>query len=137
RGRESSSPGDREDLSRRRRPAHRSRDEHQAPDGHRIVPRYPSSPRPADARSAHPHQRPHQEGPAPRDRRQEEGDQVMAIGKKTKRVVEAEGVAHIAATFNNTTITITDAHGNTVAWGSSAGRGDDGCRGTSRCPSGA
>ena len=42
----------------------------------------------------------------------------MAIGKKTKRVVEAEGVAHVSATFNNTTITITDAHGNAVAWGS-------------------
>ena len=43
----------------------------------------------------------------------------MATGKKTKRVVEAEGVAHVTATFNNTTITITDTHGNTVAWGSS------------------
>ena len=32
----------------------------------------------------------------------------MATGKKTKRVVEAEGVAHVNATFNNTTITITD-----------------------------
>ncbi|HVT39529.1 MAG TPA: 30S ribosomal protein S11, partial [Gemmatimonadaceae bacterium] len=47
----------------------------------------------------------------------------MAIGKKSKRVVEAEGVAHIAATFNNTTITITDTHGNTVAWGSSGKAG--------------
>ena len=27
----------------------------------------------------------------------------MATGKKTKRVVEAEGVAHVSATFNNTT----------------------------------
>ena len=27
----------------------------------------------------------------------------MATGKKAKRVVDAEGVAHIAATFNNTT----------------------------------
>ena len=43
----------------------------------------------------------------------------MATGKKAKRVVEAEGVAHIAATFNNTTITITDMHGNAVSWGSS------------------
>jgi small subunit ribosomal protein S11 len=52
----------------------------------------------------------------------------MAIGKKTKRVVEAEGVAHIAATFNNTTITITDAHGNTVAWGSSGKAGFKGSK---------
>ena len=27
----------------------------------------------------------------------------MATGKKTKRVIEAEGVAHVNATFNNTT----------------------------------
>ncbi len=41
--------------------------------------------------------------------------------KRTKRVVEAEAVAHIAATFNNTIITITDRTGNTVVW-SSAGK---------------
>ena len=41
--------------------------------------------------------------------------------KRTKRVVEAEGIAHIAATFNNTIITITDRAGNTVVW-SSAGK---------------
>jgi small subunit ribosomal protein S11 len=41
--------------------------------------------------------------------------------KRTKRVVESEGVAHIAATFNNTIITITDRGGNTVVW-SSAGK---------------
>lgn len=44
-----------------------------------------------------------------------------ARAKRTKRVVEAEGVAHIAATFNNTIITITDRAGNTVVW-SSAGK---------------
>ena len=43
----------------------------------------------------------------------------MATTKKAKRVVEAEGVAHIMATFNNTIITITDGHGNAIAWGSS------------------
>ena len=42
----------------------------------------------------------------------------MATGKKAKKVVEAEGVAHVNATFNNTIITITDARGNAVAWGS-------------------
>ena len=41
--------------------------------------------------------------------------------KRTKRVVESEGVAHIAATFNNPIITITDRAGNTVVW-SSAGK---------------
>ena len=43
----------------------------------------------------------------------------MATGKKSKRVVDAEGVAHVNATFNNTTVTITDPRGNTIAWGSS------------------
>jgi small subunit ribosomal protein S11 len=41
--------------------------------------------------------------------------------KRTKRVVEAEGIAHIAATFNNTIVTITDRAGNTIVW-SSAGK---------------
>jgi small subunit ribosomal protein S11 len=41
--------------------------------------------------------------------------------KRTKKVVEAEGIAHISATFNNTIITITDRQGNTVVW-SSAGK---------------
>jgi small subunit ribosomal protein S11 len=52
----------------------------------------------------------------------------MATGKKAKRVVEAEGVAHISATFNNTTITITDTHGNTVSWGSSGKAGFKGSK---------
>src|SRR5258708_32200636 len=52
----------------------------------------------------------------------------MATGKKTKRVIEAEGIAHIAATFNNTTVTITDLHGNTVAWGSSGKAGFKGSK---------
>src|SRR5205085_11656005 len=69
-----------------------------------------------------------EEGSAPRDRRQEEGDQVMATGKKSKRVVEAEGVAHVNATFNNTTVTITDARGNAIAWGSSGKAGFKGSK---------
>lgn len=52
----------------------------------------------------------------------------MAIGKKTKRVVEAEGVAHVNATFNNTLITITDAHGNAVSWGSAGKAGFKGSK---------
>jgi small subunit ribosomal protein S11 len=45
----------------------------------------------------------------------------MATAKKTKKIVEAEGVAHVNATFNNTTVTITDNHGNAISW-SSAGK---------------
>jgi small subunit ribosomal protein S11 len=53
----------------------------------------------------------------------------MATGKKAKKVVEAEGVAHVNATFNNTTVTITDPRGNAIAWGSS---GKAGFKGSTR-----
>jgi small subunit ribosomal protein S11 len=52
----------------------------------------------------------------------------MATAKKSKRVVEAEGVAHISATFNNTTITITDSRGNAVSWSSSGKAGFKGSK---------
>jgi small subunit ribosomal protein S11 len=52
----------------------------------------------------------------------------MATAKKSKRVVEAEGIAHVNATFNNTTITITDSRGNTVTWGSSGKAGFKGSK---------
>ena len=52
----------------------------------------------------------------------------MATGKKTKKIVDAEGVAHVSATFNNTTITITDARGNTVSWGSAGKAGFKGSK---------
>ncbi|MBM3885343.1 MAG: hypothetical protein RL340_586 [Gemmatimonadota bacterium] len=52
----------------------------------------------------------------------------MALGKKTKRVVDAEGVAHVNATFNNTLITITDAHGNAVSWGTAGKAGFKGSK---------
>ncbi len=38
-------------------------------------------------------------------------------GKKKSRKVEALGVAHIKASFNNTHITITDTIGKTISWG--------------------
>ena len=52
----------------------------------------------------------------------------MATAKKTKRVIEAEGIAHVNATFNNTIITITDSHGNAVSWGSSGKAGFKGSK---------
>ncbi len=52
----------------------------------------------------------------------------MATGKKSKKVVDAEGIAHVNATFNNTTVTITDMHGNAVAWGSSGKAGFKGSK---------
>jgi len=48
--------------------------------------------------------------------------------KRTKKVVEAEGVAHITATFNNTLITITDLQGNAITWGSSGKAGFKGSK---------
>ncbi|MBX6365961.1 MAG: 30S ribosomal protein S11, partial [Gemmatimonadetes bacterium] len=43
--------------------------------------------------------------------------------KRARRHVDAEGIAHIKATFNNTLVTITDMSGNVVAWGSSGKAG--------------
>lgn len=40
---------------------------------------------------------------------------------KKKIQVDANGVAHIKATFNNVIVTITDIYGNTISW-SSAGK---------------
>ncbi len=48
--------------------------------------------------------------------------------RRSKKVVEAEGVAHIKATFNNTLITITDKAGNTVVWGSAGKAGFKGSK---------
>ena len=52
----------------------------------------------------------------------------MATAKKTKKVVESEGLAHVSATFNNTTITITDNHGNAISWSSSGKAGFKGSK---------
>ncbi len=47
--------------------------------------------------------------------------------KKEKKNIVA-GVAHVAATFNNTIITITDGAGNTVSWSSAGSLGFKGSR---------
>ena len=52
----------------------------------------------------------------------------MATAKKVKKIVEAEGLAHVSATFNNTTITITDNRGNTISWSSSGKAGFKGSK---------
>lgn len=48
--------------------------------------------------------------------------------KRSKKVVESEGIAHITATFNNTLITITDLKGNAVVWGSAGKSGFKGSK---------
>jgi len=51
-----------------------------------------------------------------------------AAVKKSRKVVEAEAIAHISATFNNVLITITDMRGNTIAWGTAGKAGFKGSK---------
>jgi small subunit ribosomal protein S11 len=48
--------------------------------------------------------------------------------KRAKRVVEAEAIANVLATFNNTIVTITDMQGNTIAWGTAGKSGFKGSK---------
>lgn len=52
----------------------------------------------------------------------------MATTAKTTRKNITSGRVYITATFNNTLVTITDATGNTVAWGSAGVSGFKGAR---------
>src|SRR6185369_3258218 len=119
-------------LHRRRRSPARSRDEHQAADGSRLLSWTSSPQRAARPRSAHPYQRSHAQGSCARHRRQEEGHEIMAKAaararKKEKKNV-VTGVAHVNATFNNTIITITDGQGNAISWSSAGSLGFKGSR---------
>ncbi len=50
--------------------------------------------------------------------------------KKTKKKVQvdANGVAHVKATFNNVIVTLTDLSGNTISWASSGKMGFKGSK---------
>ncbi|MSR77014.1 MAG: 30S ribosomal protein S11 [Candidatus Omnitrophica bacterium] len=50
------------------------------------------------------------------------------MAKKKKKQQVAHGVAHINASFNNTTVTITDHAGNTLCWSSSGSAGFKGSK---------
>ena len=58
------------------------------------------------------------------------------MAKDTKKVVKKrrerknieKGAVHIAATFNNTIVTITDVNGNAISWASAGGLGFKGSR---------
>ncbi|HEX2868413.1 MAG: 30S ribosomal protein S11 [Ignavibacteria bacterium] len=52
------------------------------------------------------------------------------VVKKTKKRVhvDAVGVAHIKATFNNVIVTLTDIYGNTISWSSAGKNGFKGSR---------
>lgn len=49
-------------------------------------------------------------------------------GKKKEKKNIASGIAYIRSTFNNTLITITDAVGNVISWGSAGSQGFKGSR---------
>jgi small subunit ribosomal protein S11 len=51
-----------------------------------------------------------------------------ARAKRARRQVDAEGIAHITATFNNTLVTISDMSGNVVVWGSAGKAGFKGSK---------
>ena len=48
--------------------------------------------------------------------------------KRKKKSVDAAGIAHIKATFNNTHITLTDKFGNVIAWSTAGTSGFKGSR---------
>lgn len=48
--------------------------------------------------------------------------------QKKKTVIDANGVAHVQATFNNVLVTITDIYGNTISWSSAGKNGFKGSR---------
>ena len=50
------------------------------------------------------------------------------MAKKKKKRQVTHGVAHINASFNNTTVTITDHEGNTLCWSSSGAAGFKGSK---------
>jgi len=52
------------------------------------------------------------------------------VTKKTKKKVhvDAVGIAHIKASFNNVLVTITDVYGNTISWSSAGKNGFKGSR---------
>lgn len=57
-----------------------------------------------------------------------EGDAKAAKAKKGKRRADLQGLCTVRATFNNTIVSISDARGNVVAWGSPGKAGFKGSR---------
>ncbi len=48
--------------------------------------------------------------------------------KKKKVKVDANGIAHVKATYNNTIVTLTDIYGNVISWASAGRAGYKGSR---------
>ena len=48
--------------------------------------------------------------------------------RKKKTKVDANGIAHVKATYNNTIVTLTDIYGNVISWASAGRAGYKGSR---------
>ena len=48
--------------------------------------------------------------------------------RKKREQVDAQGVAHIRSTFNNTNVTLTDSTGNVISWATAGKVGFKGSR---------
>src|ERR1700743_377207 len=55
------------------------------------------------------------------------GKDATRVSRRERKNI-ASGIAHVNSSFNNTTITITDAQGNTIAWSSAGTMGFKGSR---------
>ena len=67
------------------------------------------------------------EGATP-EKKEGAGKRKKTFKKRGEKRVVHHGLAHIHASFNNTTVTITDTEGNVVAWSSAGGIGFKGSR---------
>src|SRR2546429_5966183 len=67
------------------------------------------------------------EGATP-EKKEGTGKRKKTFKKRGEKRIIHHGFAHIHASFNNTTVTITDPEGNVVAWSSAGGIGFKGSR---------
>ena len=68
------------------------------------------------------------EGATPEKKEGPAGKRKKTFKKRGEKRIVHHGLAHIHASFNNTTVTITDTEGNVVAWSSAGGIGFKGSR---------
>ena len=68
------------------------------------------------------------EGVTPEKKEGPAGKRKKTFKKRGEKRIVHHGLAHIHASFNNTTVTITDTEGNVVAWSSAGGIGFKGSR---------
>jgi small subunit ribosomal protein S11 len=63
-----------------------------------------------------------------KEKKEGAGKRKKTFKKRGEKRIVHHGLAHIHASFNNTTVTITDTEGNVVAWSSAGGIGFKGSR---------